>query len=113
MVKLKNEIPQKIRSQVVDYLDLLRKNNIVINEAYLFGSYAKGNEREFSDIDLCIISDSLPSNSFEALIFLGRFTLQFEKFYAIEAHGFRSDCPDDTLSGLFINEVKTTGIRLI
>ena len=42
-------------------LDLLKKNlsQVGINDSkvYLFGSWAKGKEHEYSDIDICIVSD--------------------------------------------------------
>ncbi|RPJ59569.1 MAG: nucleotidyltransferase domain-containing protein, partial [Dehalococcoidia bacterium] len=34
------------------YVDELRKRDIDIDEAYLFGSYVKGNATEWSDIDI-------------------------------------------------------------
>lgn len=39
------------------YVDLLRSSGITIDQAYLFGSYAKGKVWEGSDIDICIISE--------------------------------------------------------
>ncbi|MBF0472333.1 MAG: nucleotidyltransferase domain-containing protein [Nitrospirae bacterium] len=38
------------------YLDLLKKNNIDIIGAYLFGSYVKGNATVWSDIDIALIT---------------------------------------------------------
>ena len=52
------KIPDKIKTIIDRYISLLRDNNIFIKDAYLFGSYAKGNNHEWSDIDIAIISDS-------------------------------------------------------
>lgn len=52
------KIPDKIKSVVEKYLARLRENNIQIKDAYLFGSYAKGNYDEWSDIDIALVSDS-------------------------------------------------------
>jgi len=44
--------------KIRQYLNELRKHNITVEKAYLYGSYAnaKGNYHEFSDIDIAIIS---------------------------------------------------------
>lgn len=44
------------------YISALEKK-ITINQALLFGSYAKGHAHEWSDIDLLIISPALPENN--------------------------------------------------
>ena len=42
----------------------MRENNIDVREAYLFGSYAKGKEKEKSDIDIAIyINEELLKDS--------------------------------------------------
>ena len=41
---------------VSGFIEELRRE-IPIKEIFLFGSYAKGNPREYSDIDLAVISD--------------------------------------------------------
>ena len=52
------EIPVKIRNIIEEYLKLLKKNNFKIQRVFLFGSYARGNYNEWSDIDLAIVSDN-------------------------------------------------------
>ena len=37
------------------YLNRVRKSDIEFTEAWLFGSYAKGNQHENSDIDIAIV----------------------------------------------------------
>ena len=39
----------------IQYLKRLKDNNIKFSDAWLFGSYAKGNQKENSDIDLAIV----------------------------------------------------------
>ncbi|MHB9012030.1 MAG: nucleotidyltransferase domain-containing protein [Ignavibacteriaceae bacterium] len=43
------KIPDKIKTIIENYISLLTDNNIAIKNAYLFGSYAKGNNNEWSD----------------------------------------------------------------
>lgn len=38
------------------YGTVLRENNIRVTQLVLFGSHAKGNAREWSDIDLAVVS---------------------------------------------------------
>ena len=51
------KIPNKINSIIEKYLKLLKENGFSLNDAYLFGSYAKGNNTKWSDIDIAIVSD--------------------------------------------------------
>ncbi len=39
------------------YIKKLQDNNIKVSDAWLFGSYAKGQQNENSDIDLAIVLD--------------------------------------------------------
>ena len=43
--------------EIIRGFSALLKKDIPIKEIILFGSYAKGNPKEYSDIDLAIISD--------------------------------------------------------
>lgn len=42
--------------KVKQYLNELNEHNINVEKLYLYGSYAKGNYHEFSDIDVIMIS---------------------------------------------------------
>jgi predicted nucleotidyltransferase len=48
--------PETLNKSVIDYINEVRKD-MPIDKAYLFGSYAKGNPDEWSDIDICFFSD--------------------------------------------------------
>ena len=45
------QLPAKVKNIIDRYLQALTRNNIPIKEAMLFGSYAKGDLRDSSDID--------------------------------------------------------------
>ena len=47
------------------YIQELKRNNISIQEAIIFGSYAKGNPKEESDIDVALISTAFTGDRFE------------------------------------------------
>ena len=50
------EVPCEIIKLIEEFVKLVREENIVIDKVILFGSYAKGTNREDSDIDLAIVS---------------------------------------------------------
>lgn len=54
---LKMSTPEQVRKQAADYVAYLkREHHLPILSAYLFGSHARGQTREWSDVDVCIIS---------------------------------------------------------
>ncbi len=54
---------QQIISYIKDFVTYLTiKHKLKIQKLYLFGSYAKKNPRNWSDIDICIISADFTNN---------------------------------------------------
>ena len=51
------------------YIKFLQENNYEVQKAYIFGSYAKGNYDDNSDIDLAIILKNL-KNGFNIQLLL-------------------------------------------
>ena len=51
------KIPDKVKEIIDQYLVALNDNNIPVKQAILFGSYAKGNYDDWSDIDLALVSE--------------------------------------------------------
>lgn len=49
----------EIRKLVREYKEELRRHNIHITKAILYGSYAKGHPKPYSDIDLVVVSPDL------------------------------------------------------
>lgn len=77
--------------------------------AYLFGSYAKNNQKPESDIDIALIIDNLrDSDKFDKQVQLMLLASKFDS--RIEPHPFsRQDLISDNP---FINEIKRTGIEI-
>lgn len=50
---------KKIVERFVEYLE---DHNFSVSQAYLFGSFAKGNFHKFSDIDVAIVSNKFKKN---------------------------------------------------
>lgn len=56
---------QLIFRELRQYISLLNDSNIHIQQAYLFGSYARGNADEWSDIDLALVTDHFIGDCFD------------------------------------------------
>ncbi len=62
------EINALIKEKVGLFLVKLNENGIKPEKAYIFGSYAKGVENGFSDIDVAIVSPELSDDRFNERI---------------------------------------------
>lgn len=49
---------REIKNIVTRYIQELKKLGIEVSQVILFGSYAKGRPKEYSDIDLAVVSPS-------------------------------------------------------
>lgn len=101
-----DEISQRVAEAIEDYIDEIKKH-IKVNKVVLYGSYAKGNYKKDSDIDLAVFSDSFKDKKFiEVTSFLFRFARKYKDF-CIEPVGFTTaDLNDDNP---FIKEILSTG----
>jgi predicted nucleotidyltransferase len=52
-----------INNIVIKFISIV-SDEFPIKTAYLFGSYVKGNAREYSDVDLAIVSDKFEGSRF-------------------------------------------------
>ena len=53
-----DQIPDRIRKIIDQYIKKLDKNKIHIQRAIIFGSYSKGLSHAWSDIDIALVSDA-------------------------------------------------------
>ena len=60
-----DKISDNIKDKIFKFIELLEKNNIHIQKAILYGSYATGNFNEYSDIDLAIVSENFTDDIWE------------------------------------------------
>ena len=103
------KIPDKIRSIIERYISSLRDNNISVKDAYLFGSYAKGKNNEWSDIDIAIISDSFEGIRIKDKDKIRKITLSVSS--SLEILPFNPK--DFSLENPLAREIIETGIRLV
>lgn len=76
----KNSIKKLVHNYKIALLD----NNIPITAIYLFGSYSRNQQREGSDIDLCVVSSSFGKNDFQEMVKVN----QIAKKIAFEIEAF-------------------------
>ncbi len=105
MVKL----PVKVKKTIEDYLLALNQGNIPIKEAILFGSYARGSYKEWSDIDIALVSEIFVGNRTEDKDKIRKITLSVSS--EIEVLPFSPK--DFDLQNPLAKEILETGIRLI
>jgi predicted nucleotidyltransferase len=71
------------------YIDALKKRNIKVSGGYLFGSYAKNNASEWSDIDVAILTDKFIGDSVDFRFLLMKIARDID--IDIEPHPFLVD----------------------
>ena len=68
------------------YIHALKQKNINVAGSYLFGSYAKDNASEWSDIDVAILTDKFIGDSFDFRFLLMKIAREID--VDIEPHPF-------------------------
>lgn len=96
-----------ILTSINEYIEEIKKHYNV-SSVILFGSYASGNEREDSDIDLAIILDDF-DDVFDTMADLMGYTWNTDA--RIEPHPIRKK-EFDEMASYFIKEIINTGIKV-
>jgi predicted nucleotidyltransferase len=95
------------------FLELARHKHDV-RQAYLFGSFAKGTAREYSDVDLAIVLGSI--NLSEEPPFDENFKIfhEAQEYNSLlEVVSFRQEEFDQEDGGSLLKHIKKEGIRLV
>jgi len=93
--------------ETAERFTMLIPSNLKVKKAYLFGSYAKGNEHEESDIDIALVLSNM-SDFFETQMQLMRIRRNID--LRIEPHPIIETEFNDT--NPFALEIQSTGIEL-
>ena len=80
-----------------------------IKSVYLFGSYAKGIAKEYSDIDLAVVSDKFEGSRFFDKEKLNKYILKTS--IDLEIHPFRT--VDFTEDNPFVKEIIQSGLKIV
>lgn len=105
---VKKILPKKVTTEVKDYVRILREDDLPISKVIVYGSYAKGNQHKWSDIDVCIVSPSF-TDTWEAMQYLW-LKRQKNSGLTIEPIGFGVNDFKDKSS--LINEIKKFGVEV-
>lgn len=88
------------------YQKLLRKRGVSVEKIILFGSYAKGTAKPWSDLDLCVVSKQFGKNGYDEMVFLNSLATDIESM--IEPHPFHPKDLEDPYDPLAY-EIRQTG----
>ena len=101
-----NAVIKKVRN----YAKEINKSGVNLRKVILFGSYAKGTQHEWSDIDVALVADN-----FTGVCFLDKKLFPYigikEPYIGIEPRTYSTDYFLE--SDPFIEEIKKTGIEII
>lgn len=103
-------IPKKVEKEIERYLGILKEDKLPINKVFLYGSFTRGSQYKWSDIDLCVISPKF-KDSFEASQYLWKKRKIFDINYTNEPVGFTLKDFNDKYNSL-ASEIKKTGIEV-
>jgi len=100
---------QEAKKIAIKFVKLLKEKKFPLSSAYLFGSYARGDNNKYSDIDLAIVSKlKRKTEKREDSLMM----LRHEIDSKIEPHYFSANEFKDK-SLILVNEVKKTGIKIL
>ena len=98
---------EALTSYVADYIKACNALGITFTKVILFGSYAKNNARDMSDIDLALVSDSFSGMPLDDRRKISAANVQFRD---IEPHPFATKYFEQ--GDPFIDEIKKTGSEM-
>lgn len=99
-------VDQSILKTVKNFLELVPEN-LGLRQAYLFGSYAKGLEKESSDVDVALVFDRM-GDFFQTQQVLRKLRRKVD--LRIEPHPLKSE--DFNSKNPFAKEIQETGILI-
>lgn len=93
--------------RVKAFAESIRSQHISLRKVILFGSYARNEQRQFSDIDVALVADEFTGFGFQDVGLIGAAIAQ-KSFVDIEPHTFSPEQFTDW--NPFVQEILRTGI---
>lgn len=103
------QIPDKVSSIIERFLEELKKNNINIEQAVLFGSYAQGTFTTWSDIDIALVSSDFEGDRFKDRNKIRRIKLEISSDLEPIPYPPNEFTPADP----FVKQILKTGINVM
>lgn len=101
-------VPDEIMERVRRFLWLISDSGLHIEKAIVFGSYAKGKENKWSDIDVALVSKEFTGVRFYDRKRVNSYLIKIDS--RIEPHPFKSD--DFTKDDFFVEQILREGIEI-
>jgi len=98
-----------IYALIKKYVTVMKEHNIPVWRLYLYGSYAKGTDHKYSDIDLAVFWNKDEIDGFDEDVLLMKLTRMVD--LRIEPHSFAKSDFDET--NPYIKAIIETGERII
>ncbi len=103
-------VKKEIINIIKNFSNQLSNKGIKIEKIILFGSYARGDYKEWSDIDIAIVSESFGVNRFEERLFLSKIAANIDS--RIEPHPIGKNEFENDDWKILISEIKKSGIEI-
>ncbi len=94
---------------VKHFAQAVRAQGVNLRTVILFGSYARGDEQEWSDIDVALVADEFIGVSFEDIKRFIDVTIQ-KPYFFIEPHTFNT--AEFEKGNPFVDEIRRTGVLI-
>ena len=104
-----NKLPKKILAQAKAFKKILQGEKLPMHGFYIFGSFAKGTQHKWSDVDICVVSPKF-KDAWHGLKYLTA-KIPKEVNWVIEPHGLSPKDFSNKYSTL-ASEVKEYGIKI-
>lgn len=109
--KTKTTIKPEVRKEIERYIKNLKKHNLHIKKVILFGSFAGGEGKKWSDIDLCVVSPDF-KDAWQASEFLWKYRDIKDVRYVIEPLGFPEKEFTHDKDDFLIQNIKRSGVEV-
>lgn len=103
------QVPNHIQQLISHYLASLKEHGFHIQDAFLFGSYAKGQANQWSDIDLALVSPAFEGVRFTDKNKIRKITIAISSDLEVLPFSPKAFTANDPL----VKEILDTGIRVI
>ena len=102
-------IPNHVQQIISQYLNSLKEHGFPIQDAILFGSYARGQANRWSDIDLALVSTAFEGVRFTDKNKIRKITIAVSSDLEVLPFNPKDFMPSNPL----VKEILETGIRVI
>lgn len=71
-------VNEEIRGIIKTFVEAVEKEGVCVQQIFLYGSYSRGEERKYSDIDVAVVSRDFEGDTIEANMKLWRIAVRVD-----------------------------------